>query len=782
MTIQSDAITNDGKHQKWISIVEDFLNRGFSIIAIGNDKKPLFSWKEFQNRRPSLEEVKSWISKDNFAGFAIVTGKISGLFVLDIDNGADTNSLDIPNTVSVQTGNGGSHYYFKYPSDIELGNSSSFREHIDTRGEGGYVIAPPSVHPNGNTYQWVNNLNTELADTPEWLIKELQVKNQTLSNWANNGLMNGVGESMRNDSATKVIGSLLARHSKDEWESNVWPLAQGWNLKNNPPLSEKELRTTYESIVKREKGKRVENGKLRQIHGFEISMEEFSKIKARKGDYTYELRSDNVKVNISLYKGEKCLMRDYMKLESSRARLTFAKGANLDDEEVEKIKQDLLRLSIILEKLNKEILKAEKPKKKKLGKKSRKEAIKLLKSPTLLYDILKIIKKLGVAGEEKNSLLHYLVFTSRITDDPLSVVVKGESSVGKSYGVSKVILLFPQDAYVDITDATAQSFYYAPEGHFAHKIIVIFEKHGGEKADYSIRTLQSEKKLKIQVTVKDPQTGEFGTKEQEIEGPAGFITTTTEASIHSENETRNISIYPDESIDQTARTFEITDSKYRGVMRPSGEELKPWINIQRVLKPYNVMIPYVEELRTSFPKKPTRVRRDYQKLLAIIAVVALLHQKQREVKTIGDSEYVISTLVDFHIAKVLLEETLKKTIYAIPPKTEEIISLAKTLTGEFTISELAQKMDWDYDTVHKWFKPAQRKGYFTMTEKNKGSKAAKYRLSAKEVKEKPILPETEYLYEANKDWLGDQKIYDPTTGEVFEIEESTDEPMEKEVN
>lgn len=781
MTIpNSNGITDKNVEQSWIETGKEFLEHGFSIIAVGNNKKPLFSWKDYQTKKAALEEVEKWVSMDSFAGFAIVTGKISNLFVLDIDNGADTNGLQIPKTVAVETGSGGKHYYFRYPKDIKLGNSGGFRKKMDTRGEGGYVIAPPATHPNGNTYKWIKGLDTEIAEVPQWLIDELKESKGTLADWAKSDILNGVGESIRNESATKVVGMLLTKFPKDEWEEKVWPLVQGWNQKNTPPLSEAELRTAYESIAKREMRKRVDEGKVRNIHGFEISLEDISTIKAKKGDFSYHIRSDRRKANIALYKGEKHVMRDYFSLDSNKARTTFANAAKITDEEKEVVKEDLMLLAGVVEDINKEILRSKKEsKEKKLSKKEICEAEALLASDTLLYDILKMIKRAGVAGEERNTLIHYLVFTSRITEDPLSVVVKGESSVGKSYGVSKVMTLFPRNAYVDITDATAQSFYYAPSGHFAHKIIVIFEKHGGEKADYSIRTLQSEKKLKIQVTVKDPQTGEFGTQEHEIEGPAGFITTTTEAVIHSENETRNISIYPDESTAQTEKTFEITDAKYRGIVGLTKNELKPWRNVQRVLKPYDVLIPFVEELRTAFPKKPVRVRRDYGKLLALIAVIALLHQKQREINKVGETEYVVATLVDFHVAKVLLEETLQKTIYAIPPKSLEIIDAVKALPGDVSVRDVANKLDWDYDTVKKWFDPAYQKGFFVRTEEHKGSKAARYKLADKEPQMRAILPDTEYLYEVNPKWLGEQKIYDPVTGEVYGLEEnSSDEPME----
>jgi len=138
--------------------------------------------------------------------------------------------------------------------------------------------------------------------------------------------------------------------------------------------------------------------------------------------------------------------------------------------------------------------------------------------------------------------------------------------------------------------------------------------------------------------------------------------------------------------------------------------------------------------------------------------------------------------VDFHIAKVLLEEILQKTIYALAPKSEEIIRTAKELleiSNSFTVRELAGKLDWDYDTAKKWFDPAFQKGYFSLVEEHKGSRAASYKLSEKEVDLRRVLPETEYLYEVNPGWLVKHKIYDPISGEVFDFKEDcTDVPME----
>ena len=241
-----------------------------------------------------------------------------------------------------------------------------------------------------------------------------------------------------------------------------------------------------------------------------------------------------------------------------------------------------------------------------------------LKSPTLLYDALNMAKKLGVVGEEKNVLLHYIILTSRKLKRPLSATVKGDSAAGKSFTLLTTLKLLPKSAYIDLTDATTQSFYYTPDDYFKHRIIVIFEKHGGERADYAIRTLQSEGKLKIQVTIKNPETGAFEAQTIEKEGPTGFVTTTTASVIHSENDTRNISIFPDQSSEQTERVYESVDAQYLGIQAPDESILKPWQHAQLCLKPFPVNIPFVQSFRKYFPKHILRTRRDYGHFLAII--------------------------------------------------------------------------------------------------------------------------------------------------------------------
>jgi Bifunctional DNA primase/polymerase, N-terminal len=129
-------------------------------------KKPLTS-HGLRDATTDPENIKRWWGRWPNANIAIKTGKESGLFVIDIDvadgkMGADSLAElvqkhgPLPETLEALTGTGGQHIYFRYPEDVGIKNSASrVAPDIDVRGEGGYVIAPPSIHPGGGVYKWI---------------------------------------------------------------------------------------------------------------------------------------------------------------------------------------------------------------------------------------------------------------------------------------------------------------------------------------------------------------------------------------------------------------------------------------------------------------------------------------------------------------------------------------------------------------------------------------------------------------------------------------------------
>lgn len=124
--------------------------------------------------------VLNWWKRWPDANIGIVTGIRSGIVALDVDGTQGAESLaslekaysQLPRTLTVSTG-GGHHYYFRYPPALLIDDSTSeIAPGIDIRAEGGYVIAPPSLHPNGKHYEWVGEEpgTRSVADAPGWLI------------------------------------------------------------------------------------------------------------------------------------------------------------------------------------------------------------------------------------------------------------------------------------------------------------------------------------------------------------------------------------------------------------------------------------------------------------------------------------------------------------------------------------------------------------------------------------------------------------------------------------
>jgi len=197
--------------------------------AYGKDavdsKKPFIDqWKPFQTASPSESEVKGWFSECPKINIAIVTGREKNRFVLDVDGADGLESLKgllLPDTWTVRTKRG-FHYYFKWDQrlDNHTTTASGIRPGIDVRGDGGYVIAPPSEIFGGGKYEWLEGrspYDLPLAEIPEWLYSWLQPKQaqertpSTLSTrhdgWVSDALGN-LQNGNRHDTVIRIAGKL----------------------------------------------------------------------------------------------------------------------------------------------------------------------------------------------------------------------------------------------------------------------------------------------------------------------------------------------------------------------------------------------------------------------------------------------------------------------------------------------------------------------------------------------------------------------------------------------
>jgi hypothetical protein len=106
----------------------------------------------------------------------IPTGAHSGIWILDVDPGGEDHLRRLeakhgalPDTRAVRTGRGGFHLWWKYTGPIQ-GSAGRVAPNIDVRGDGGYCIAPPSIHENGRHYTWLSFSGAAIAVAPDWLV------------------------------------------------------------------------------------------------------------------------------------------------------------------------------------------------------------------------------------------------------------------------------------------------------------------------------------------------------------------------------------------------------------------------------------------------------------------------------------------------------------------------------------------------------------------------------------------------------------------------------------
>ncbi len=370
----------------------------------------------------------------------------------------------------------------------------------------------------------------------------------------------------------------------------------------------------------------------------------------------------------------------------------------------------------------------------------RKEALSLLKRPDLLDQVSNDIDTLGYVGEEVNKRLLYLVAISRKLANPLSAVILSQSGAGKS-GLTEVIeRLSPPEDVVLLTRLTPQSLYYVDDGFLDQKLVIIEERYGSMEADYSIRVLQSRKKLIAAAPIKDPQTGNMRTRVFSVEARAAFIEATTASQLNHENATRCFELAMDESVEQTQRIHE----RQRLMRTEAGLELRRkteavvkinW-NAQRLLEPLPVVIPFADKL--TFPSTWMRTRRDHARFLNLIEVSAFLHQYQRQHK----DGVILATVEDYEtayrLARTVLTDTLSDLKAPLRKAYESIRELAQKAEEGVSRRDVREAVQLPDSTVRRWLEELVELDYLEADKRGQG-KTARYRLTGRGPKENLVL-------------------------------------------
>jgi hypothetical protein len=230
--------------------VRQAVARGWRLLPVqAHGKIPLVKeWQKVATR--DLAKLEAWAHEFPGCNWGVATGPGSGIFVLDIDGEQGLAAVhayhqqgkEMPDTVTVSTGLG-SHLYFRWPKGQSVLNSAGkLAKGLDIRGDGGYVVLPPSVHANGNQYAYIDQ-DEPIADAPAWLLE--LIKQPTLPAPVASAAVAPIGPGRRTKLLFSTAGKLRAQGVPTE---GILAALTGLNATFDPPHGDKKLQEIAKGI------------------------------------------------------------------------------------------------------------------------------------------------------------------------------------------------------------------------------------------------------------------------------------------------------------------------------------------------------------------------------------------------------------------------------------------------------------------------------------------------------------------------------------------------------
>lgn len=237
---------------------------GWAVFPVSEKTKKPYTPHGCKDAKKDPQAIKAWWKRHPNASIGIATGSPSHLLVIDLDidenKGLDGmrelrewehDHKELPETVSAITGRGGSHLYFKYDGSEKYGNRAGILDGIDVRGDGGYVIAPPSLHPNGTEYQWENDPDdTKMSGITDTVKEFLSIGHTSTQETFK--LPDKIGAGKRNDTIYRLACSMQSKGASDE--AILAACFSENKARCIPPLTDDEVEKLVGSALKYQKG------------------------------------------------------------------------------------------------------------------------------------------------------------------------------------------------------------------------------------------------------------------------------------------------------------------------------------------------------------------------------------------------------------------------------------------------------------------------------------------------------------------------------------------------
>jgi len=352
----------------------------------------------------------------------------------------------------------------------------------------------------------------------------------------------------------------------------------------------------------------------------------------------------------------------------------------------------------------------------------RKTAERLLRSKDLVKSTLKLIAESGLIGEQKNGLLLYFLYLSRITDEPLHAIIFGKSGSGKTYLQTKVSECLPEESVRTITSLTENTLYYSAKDFWKHKVLLIEDLEGVYNAFLPLREFMSKQSISKLTTDKDAK-GNNVQKVLTVEGPICVSGATTKESIYEDNANRSFLIHIDESVKHTDEVMDYQRRFKAGLINEQQQEQARTLlqNTQRLLENIKVINPYALELR--IPELVFKKLRTNMHYLRLIEIITLYHQQQREVKTDASGQrYIETNLTDIACANWLVKESLLRKSDELSGELREFFERLKVNTKKeqsFYAKQIREKFRMNPMRVNRYLRILEHMGYINQTGGNR---------------------------------------------------------------
>ena len=372
------------------------------------------------------------------------------------------------------------------------------------------------------------------------------------------------------------------------------------------------------------------------------------------------------------------------------------------------------------------IARALKPKLYEMSEQEKQAAQNFLKTKGLGKRTLELIQQSGLIGEEKNGLLLYFLYTSRLMDEPLHAIIFGKSGSGKTYLQTKVSECLPEESVRTITSLTENTLYYSSKNFWKHKVLLIEDLEGVYNAFLPLREFMSKQSISKLTTDKDAK-GNNVQKLLTVEGPICVSGATTQGSIYEDNANRSFLLHIDESSNHLNQVMEYQREMQAGIVNETQQQAAKLLlkNSQRLLRKVRVINPYAQDLR--IPDCVFKKLRTNMHYLKLIEIITFYNQYQRKWKKSKRDEYYIETAIeDIEQANWLVKDNLLRKSDELNEDTRYFFESLKELTAEkpkeaqtFYAKEIRQYFRMNPMKVNRYLHQLEARAYINRTGGNR---------------------------------------------------------------